>query len=126
MQDLLYTGMNCRGKSNTTKQSQLKKKKKKTYYLTFSSQPSFFLYEFIWPNQMTNRWIEWGNDKLSWQFVPGGVTGEHTFIYRLQMAPNAGTQEFNLCQLPSIWPGITSGKLTVGGMEAVRDQFVEL
>lgn len=49
---------------------------------------------------MTNRWIDWGN-KLSWRFVPGRATEEHTFTYSLQMAPNAVTQEFNLCQLPS-------------------------
>ena len=96
------------------------------YYLACSFQPYFFIYELVPPNQMINRWIEWGNDKLSWQFVPDGATGEHTFIYTLQMAPSTGTQEFNLCQLPSVWPGITSGKLMVGGIEALRDQFVEL
>lgn len=83
---------------------------KKMYYLTFSFQPSFFIYKPVHPKQMTNRWIDWGN-KLSWRFVPGRATEEHTFTYSLQMAPNAVTQEFNLCQLPSIWPEITLGPL---------------
>lgn len=100
--------------------------KKKMYSLTLSFQPSFFIYVLAQRNQMTNRRIEQGNDKLSWQFIPGGATGEHTFIYSLQMAPYAVTQEFNLCQLPSVWPEITSGKLAVGGIEALRNWFVEL
>lgn len=92
----------------------------------FDLQLSFFIYKLVQANQMTNRWIEWSNE-LSWHFVPGGATEEHSAIYSLHMAPKAVTQKFNLCQLPSIWPGIiTSGMLMVGGTEALRDQLVEL
>lgn len=120
-QDLLYIKMNCRGSPKLLSNHSEGKKNDVLFWPS-----AFFIYEFVQPNQTTNRWIEWSNDKLSWQFVPGGATRELTFICSLQMTPNAGMQEFDLCHFPSIWPGITSGKLTVGGTEALSDQFVEL
>lgn len=122
-QYLLYIKMNCRGSPKPLSNHSQGKKKKQRCIIWPSA---FFIYELVLPNQTTNRWIEWSNDKLSWQFVPGGATRELNFIYSLQMTPNAGMQELDLCHLPSIWSGITAGKLTVGGTEAFSNQFVEL